>query len=246
MRRMVRTWRYLGWKHPVVALAAGALISLSIVLATLHLGLESKHFWYASGFWWYSAFAAVFIVAVAFVEANAPRRRPGLRSYAAAACFSALICLGGAYSVAEAVMDSGYRRTTPGGSAPKVFTADQRRPTAVFARGFDGVMHCVIGMFVYVRLRNARLTALALQRRQEKASESSRAEADARLESVSRRVDPRSLTQTLDDIERTYWVDPERAEARLDELTEFLRAAIPQTRARRLTQTASAALDSAE
>src|SRR3954463_9571490 len=152
----------------MVALAAGTLISVSIVLSTLHLSIERKHLWYAAGFWWYSAFAAVFIVAIAFVEANAPRRRPALRVYAAAAFVAAALCIAGAYALADVVLKPGYRRTPPGGASHPVFTADQRRPTAVFANGFDGVMHCVIGLFVYVRLRNARLTSLSLQRRQVK------------------------------------------------------------------------------
>jgi hypothetical protein len=229
-RAVVRAWRYLGWKHLVLALAAGTLISLSIVLSTLHLSIERKHLWYASGFWWYSAFAAVFIAAIAFVEANAPRRRPGLRAYGAAALVATILCIAGAYALAEVVMNSGYRRTTPGGASHPVFTPDQRRPTAVFANGFDGVMHCVIGLFVYARLRNARLTALSLQRRQVRAGEARRAEVSARIESISRRVDPASLGQSLDDIERTYAQDPRRAEARLDELIDFLRDAIPRTR----------------
>jgi hypothetical protein len=239
-------WRYLGWAHLAVALAAGTLISLSIVLSTLHLSLERKHLWYASGFWWYSIFAAVFILAIAFVEANAPRRRPGLRHYAAAACVAALLCIAGAYVVADVVVTTGVRRTTPGGASQPVFTAEQRRPTAVFANGFDGVMHCVIGLFVYVRLRNARLTTLSLQRRQVNASEASRAEVNARLASVSGRVDPVSLGQRLDDIERAYGQDPVRAEARLDELIENLRAAIPRTRRQPAMPAGDSAMQGAE
>ena len=229
-KALARTWRYLGWKHAVIVAAAGTLISLSVVLSTLQLNLERKHLWYVDGFRWYSVMALVFVVAVAFVEANAPRRRPPLRRYVLAAFAASVLCITGAYAVADIVMKPGYRRTTPGGSAPKIFTADQRRPTAVFAIGFEGVMHCVIGLFIYVRLRNARLNALALQRRQARAQEASRASVAAQWETMSRRVDPVLLTQTLDDIDRAYSIDPRHAEARLDELIEFLRAAIPQTR----------------
>ena len=228
MRALARTWRYLGWKHLVVAIAAGVLISLSVSLSTLQLNLFRKHLEFAHMIKWYSAFAAVFILAIAVVEANAPRRWPPLRSYIVAAVFAAAACVAGAYAFGDSLRMG--RRDVPGFPNPTNYLQQHARSSAIFSVAFEGVMHCIIGMFVYVRLRNARFAAQALARTQARANEAARAAASARLESVRHRIDPLSLTENLEDIERMYWTDPARADGRLDELIEFLRAAIPQTR----------------
>ena len=229
MKTLLRTWRYLSWKHIVVVIAAGVLISLSVSLSTLQLNLPRKHLEFANMIKWYSAFAAVFVLAIAIVEANAPRRRPLLRRYVLAAIASAVLCVAGAYALGDS-LKMPARRDVPGFPNPIQYSQANARSSAIFSVSFEGVIHCMIGMFVYVRLRNARLTARALQRTQEKAGEAGRAAASARLDLVRDRIDPASLTQSLEDIERMYWTDPAQAERRLDELIEFLRAAIPQVR----------------
>ena len=229
MKSPARTWRHLGWRHLAVAIAGGILIAISVSLSTLHLNLFRKHNEFLAAIWWYVPMAAVFVLAVVIVEANAPRRRPPLRSYIVAALIASTLCLVGAY-VAGPSLKMG-RRDVPGFPNPTMYAQKHARTSAIFAIGFEGVMHCVVGMFVYVRLRNSRFTALALNRRQARVNEAARAAADARLESVRHRVDPGFLVQALEDIERTYQGDPAGADARLDELIEFLRAAIPKTRA---------------
>ena len=51
---------------------------------------------------------------------------------------------------------------------------------------------------------------------------------DAQLRAVQARVDPQFFFDTLDAAERLYREDPSRAEAVLDALVEFLRAALPR------------------
>jgi hypothetical protein len=228
MRLLARTWRYFNRRHLVAAIAGGILISISVSLSTLQLNLFRKHNEFLNAIWWYVPMAAVFVLAVVIIEANAPRRRPPLRAYVLAAVIAATLCMAGAY-VAGPSLQLG-RRDVPGFPNPGNYQQVHARPTAIFSIGFEGVMHCVIGMFVYVRLRNARFTAMALGQTQRRATEAARAAAEARLDSVRDRVDPGTLTLTLEDIERLYWIDPSRADAQLDELIEFLRAAIPQTR----------------
>ena len=216
--------------HVAVAVAGGVLISMSVALSTLQLNLFRKHLEFLNALAWYVPIAAVFVLAVVIVEANAPRRRPGLRAYILGALVATSVCLAGAY-VHGPSLDMGGRRDVPGFNHPTRHFQIHARTTAIFSIAFEGVMHCVVGMFVYVRLRNSRFTAQALDRRQARSSEASRLAADARLESVRHRIDPTFLTQALEDIERTYAADPVGAESRLDELIEFLRAAIPKTRA---------------
>jgi len=215
----------------VVAVAGGVLIGMSVALATLHLSLFRKHTEFLNSIYWYIPIAAVFVLAVVVAEATAPRKRPPLRAYLVAALVAASVTLAGTY-VAGPSMKMG-RRDVPGFPNPTKNYSQQpyARTAAIFGIGFEGVLHCVIAMFVYVRLRNSRFTAQALDRRQARSNEAARLAADARLESVRHRVDPGFLTQALEDIERTYETDPAGAEARLDELIEFLRAAIPKTRA---------------
>jgi hypothetical protein len=231
LRTFARIWRHLGWRHVWVALAGGVLISMSVAFSTLHLSLFRKHTEFLGNIQWYVPIAAVFVLGVVIVEATAPRRRPRLRGYLIAALLAAAVSLAGTY-VAGPSLKMG-RRDVPGFPNPTKSYSQQpfARTSAIFGIGFEGVMHCAIALFVYVRLRESRFTAQALGRRQARASEAARIAADARLESVRHRIDPGFLTGALEDIERTYWTDPARAEARLDELIEFLRAAIPTARA---------------
>jgi len=223
-----RTWRYIGWKHAAAALAAGALISLSVTVSILHINFYFAPWRFVYQLPWYTAFAAVFVVAVCVVESNAPQQRPTLANYVRAAVAASLVCLAGIVSLSD-FMKMAPRRVVAIPVQPANYDA-YRKQTALFATGLDGVVHCVIGLFVYVRLRNARLTAQALQRAQVRASEAASEALGARLQAVRERIDPSSLTQALEDIERLYWVDVSRAEASLDELIEFLRAAIPRVR----------------
>ena len=228
MRFLARARRHFDRRHLAVAIAGGILISVSVSLSTLQLNLSRKPAELLAAAWWYVPMAATFVLAVVVVEANAPRRRPSLRAYVVAAIVAAALCMAGAY-VSGPSLKLG-RRDVPGFPNPTNYQQVHARSTAIFAIGFEGVMHCVVGLFVYVRLRNARFTALALGRAQKRATAAALAAASGRLESVRNRIDPGTLTQRLEDIERLYWTDPARAEEQLDELIEFLRAAIPQVR----------------
>ena len=54
----------------------------------------------------------------------------------------------------------------------------------------------------------------------------------SRLQAVQARIDPQLLFEMLDAVRRSYAVDPQRAERLLDELTSFLRSALPRLRDR--------------
>lgn len=229
MNALVRTWRHLDRKHLAVAIAGGIVISLSTALSTLQLNLFRKHSEVLYHIWWYVPMAATFVLAVVIVEANAPFKRPTYRAYVVAALVAATLCMAGAYVAGPSLKMTG-RRHVPGFENPNYYLPIHARTSAIFALGLEGVMHCALGMFLYVRLRNARFTAQALARTQRRANEAARAAANARLRSLHDRIDPATLAQALEDIERLYGTDPPRAEARLDELIEFLRAAISRVR----------------
>lgn len=231
MKALVRTWRHLDRKHVAVAIAGGIVISLSTALSTLHLNLFRKYSEVLYHSWWYVPMVATFVLAVVIVEANAPRKRPSFRAYVAAALVATTLCMAGAYVAGPSLKMTG-RRHVPGFEKPNYYLPIHARTSAIFALGFEGVMHCVLGMFVYVRLRNARFTAMALARTQKLASEAASVAASVRLASARDRIDPVALTRTLEDIERLYGTDPPRAEAQLDELIEVLRAAISLGRRR--------------
>jgi hypothetical protein len=228
---MARTWRALRWRHLVLALAVGALISASIGISNLWLNLFWKPWSILHGIRMQAIFAAVFIVAVVALEANVRRRRPTLGQYGLAGLVAAVICIAIAYTFASLLVTQPPRREVPGYPKPTHYATRVSTPSAVFADGFDGVAHCFIGLLVYVRLRNARLAQRSLLRAQLRSSEAARADLSARLESVRERVDPAWLTRSLEDIERTYAIDPRIAEVHLDALIDFLRAAIPEVRA---------------
>ena len=229
-RILVRTWRYLGWRHLVVALAAGALIAISVPLSSLWINFSRVPHGIVYLTRVYVIFAAFFILAVAVVEANAPRRRPTLRQYGAAGLLAAMLCLTTASVLATKFIRLPSRREIPGYVKAPPYLPQHVIPSALFAVGFDGVAHCLIGLFVYVRLRNARLAEAALHGTQLGASEARRASSSARLEAVRGRVDPEALTRSLEEIEQMYARDPARAESRLDELIGFLRSTIPEIR----------------
>jgi hypothetical protein len=116
------------------------------------------------------------------------------------------------------------------GIAEKGYNPQLRRTAAVFALGFDGILHYWLATFIYVRLRNSRLAAQALARAEIERTEANRHLLVSQLAAAHSVIDPEAVFRKLEDIERIYDDDSPRAEALLDELTAFLRAAIPQLR----------------
>jgi LytS/YehU family sensor histidine kinase len=116
------------------------------------------------------------------------------------------------------------------GITEKAYNPQHRKTAAVFALGFDGVLHCWLATFIYVRLRNSRLAAQALARAEMERSEANRKLLDSQLSTAHAVIDPEAVFEKLETIERIYDEDPARADALLDELIVFLRTAIPQLR----------------
>lgn len=230
MNEIRHAWAYLTWKHWCGAIAAGMLMAILIALEVLHLSF----FWtpwkivYHAPF--YVAFACVFVFSIGMAEASSTDARPSLWKYVASALAASLTSLALTWSFSDYVVQA-PRRVVPGDANTATRYMPRHKTTsAIFAVGFDGILHCWLATFIYVGLRNSRLAARALAQAQIQRSESKRLLVASQLEAAKAQIDPAFLSQTLRNIERTYEKDPSRGEILLDELIEYLRAAIPRLR----------------
>jgi LytS/YehU family sensor histidine kinase len=98
-------------------------------------------------------------------------------------------------------------------------------------------MDGALGILIYVWLRNARRASEALARAEIERSDAERKLVTSQVEAVEAEVDPGFVFSTLETIENTYDRDRAAADAMLDELIAFLRAAIPKVRGEREGET---------
>jgi hypothetical protein len=228
----VRTWRILTWKHWAWATALGASLAVLIPLQSLHLNFYYTPWKILYNTPLYVAFAWVFLLAIAWVEASVPRGRwPSLWRYFAAAVAASLICIGFAAWFSD-YYPMAPTRVISGGSADtrKIYSPQQKWKSIVFETGFDGVVYGWLAMFIYAGLRNSRRAARALADAEIGRSEAQRNLLAAQLVAAQAQVDPDFVIQTLENIERTYDEDPAGADRQLDDLIAFLRDAIPRLR----------------
>jgi hypothetical protein len=97
-------------------------------------------------------------------------------------------------------------------------------------------MNMLVGVIALVVVENLRERQRALERlaeRQERGRVVRQQLAYAQLQAIQARVDPQLLFDMLGTVKRYYEHDAARAEALLDELTAFLRAALPRLRSAR-------------
>ncbi len=222
----------LTWRRWACATALGVLLGVLVPLQNLHLSFYFTPWKIVYHTPFYVAFAWVFLLAVAAVEASVGRDEwPSLWRYASGAVAASLVCVGLAWSLSDHLRIAPTRIISGGSSlASKTVPEKYRTNIAVFQTGFDGVVHGWLAMFIYVTLRNARRAARALAEAEIARSEASRVLLAAQLEAAHAKVDPAAVFRALEDIELTYEDNPARAEALLDDLIAFLRAAIPRLR----------------
>jgi len=219
----------------LVAAGCAALVSILIPFQRFDVNFS----WTLQRFFgdlpFYFACAFFFLMAFAWADAIAPADRiPPLWHYAIGVIGAS------AMSVALAIGLADWRSIHLAGARPVVegrvvegppLTRDSRRFIVVQSLGLTAVLHGTLAVFMFVGVRNARLSAQAFA-----AAELARAEASRRL-MVSRAVaaeavlDPESVLATLREVELVYDVDPEGASARLDQLITRLRDSIPRVHA---------------
>jgi hypothetical protein len=87
-----------------------------------------------------------------------------------------------------------------------------------------------LAVFVYVRLRRARLTQAAFERAELERVTASRQVLKSQLAAMQAQVEPKFLFNTLSHVEALYERDTDSAGRVLDDLIAYLRAALPQLR----------------
>lgn len=128
---------------------------------------------------------------------------------------------------------------TAGAAAPLVLLADvpsmrlgivEATITAAWSALFDALLTAIFLVYQQggrIRSEEASRRLQQLQREQQTAR---RRVVEAQLQALQARVDPQMFFDVLDCVQRLYATDAARAEALLDELIVFLRAALPRLR----------------
>jgi hypothetical protein len=217
-RRML-TWRYWAW-----ATGLGVLVGALVPLETLHIDFDLTlwKFFYQTPI--YVAFAWVYLLAIAAVEAPIPPLQwPSLWRYFSGAAAASVLCIGLAWALWN-------RLPAAPGTVVAGGTTSLTMAIAMLQVCFDGIVHGWFATFVYVGLRNARRAARSLSEAEMARAEANRSLLASRLEAARTEVDPAVVLESLEAVERSYESDPERAEGLLDELIAFLRGAIPRLR----------------
>lgn len=227
-----RAWATLTWKHWAWATAIGLAVSVSIPLQKF----EVNTYW---ALWrvvfsapWIVLFAYVFLIAIVVAESSSPRLPwTSWWRYLAAVLMASAVCLALAAAFSDYIRMP-PREETRGRIAQKTGNIEVRQKLyAVLSVGLtDGVLHGWLATFIYVYLRNARLAARALGEAEIRRSEANRRLLASQLESTHAAIDPDEVLLKLESIQRTYETDAESADARMDQLIAFLRAAIPRLR----------------
>ena len=126
---------------------------------------------------------------------------------------------------------------TAGGAAPLMLLVDvpsirlgivESRTTGLWSSLFDALLMAIF--LVYQRSGQSRSEAASrrLQQLQREQQAARRRLVEAQLQAMQARVDPQMLFDVLDRAQGLYTTDAPRAEALLDELIVFLRAAVPR------------------
>jgi hypothetical protein len=102
---------------------------------------------------------------------------------------------------------------------------------SMHAYGFISALIMALLFFAHLQRSRAQENAAArLSAAQAAQRETRRRLVQARLQALQARIDPQLLFEMLDSVRRAYQQDETRAELLLDELVDFLRAALPRLR----------------
>ena len=230
-RRLRRAWQVLTWRHWAWATGVAVAIAASMPFQNL----DQNAYWIlqriAYHLPWFLFFAYVFLAAVAWTESDAgPRAFSGSRALVAA-LVAGTVCIVVSTSLSDLVARP--PRTVIEGRmvAPRpVQHPELKRRLPGVVLGLYGGLFGSLAMCVYVCLRNSRRAARALAEAEFARAESSRKLLVSNLKAANAELEPDLVHEWLASIESAYVTNPRVAEAQLDELIGFLRAAIPRTR----------------
>ena len=222
-----------GWRHLAIAAAAGAAWTVVRRIGMVANNVDG----FAADFWLYETLfnvLAAWTVAAALVlaETRAPSPRgPANAEYAGAVLLAALVFA----AIAVFVLPP-WPAPTANTEAGARYVAMVLRngwsdhPVFVLLNCLRTFMFASFAAGLYVWLRRSRTAELALEAARLARTDAERRLAEAQLLAAHGSVEPDAVLRRLDAIESAFARDPQRADAMLDDLIQFLRAAVPRLR----------------
>lgn len=233
--RLARAWRVLTWRHWAWATGIPVLVAVSFPFQHFDTNWYWAHWQALFHLPWFLLIAYLFLAAIAWAESSvADPPGPSAWHYIAAAGVASVVCVAIA-GVTYELKPEAPRQVIAGQTLPKRTYANPEvrtrwlRISAMYGAAMP-ILHGWLATFIYISLRRQRRAARALTDAQMGRSEAQRSLLAAQLLAAHAQVDPAFVLERLETIERTYEADPAGADAQLDELIAFLRAAIPRLR----------------
>ena len=237
----ILTWRHFAWIF-VIVVAWNLSERVGMTYNTVDDGttLESMVRDVTLGL----AFACVYLAAIVIVEA-ASDGRPGMARYVLGVVAAGLVTMTLAYtgfvppepvvsmparSDVETLAQFEKRRSFVFQRAEALASGRLSAPRERLRLSARAVALFTLVSFAYVWLRRSREARQWLEEAELARSEAQRKLLAERLSSAQAAVDPSGILERLTEIEQAYERDPPRAAAMMDELTRFLRQAIPGLR----------------
>jgi len=106
----------------------------------------------------------------------------------------------------------------------------ESRTTGVLSSLFNALLTATFFVYQHAGQEKSEEASRQLQQLQREQRAARRRLVEAQLQAMQARVDPQMFFDVLDRVQRLYATDPPHAEALLDELAVFLRAALPRLR----------------
>jgi hypothetical protein len=213
VRRILHAWRALALREHLAAFGCGAVIILVGLSEGTWALISITPPMLVSYMLVYGVFGVFFRLGLAAADAVGTHRwRPYI-----------LGCLGAAVACAAVAY---VLRATPLG---EILGLPPLEPVAsAYAAFFSPLVFGLLVTLAYVRFRDHHRAAHALREAQRAAMEARRKAAELDMHAADEALDPVHVVRTLREIESLYEADARAAGARLDALTDELRAAIPR------------------
>ena len=229
---VVRAWRSLDRKHWLVAAGCGVLVGAVQPLVHFEISLYWAHwrvlfdtpYWIAAG--------CLYLWTIALADASVPAERvPSMGRYAAWLAAAGAVCVAAALAIGPHVPWP-PNQVIAGRTFKGTFhTPKGKRTHAVVARyALPSIIHGTLGSFMFIMVRNSRRAARALAEAEIERSEAARRLLQSSIDAARGQVDPDTMLRSLEEIERTYDLDPALADRMMDTLIETLRDAMPRLR----------------
>lgn len=232
VRRVVTAWRALTWARLGWTLSTGAIIGvLFIVISSTQRitallrgesSVEQTLLECAVAISVSVLTAVIFLLGVSVAEAGDHGQRRGWSRYVIAT----LVCVGASTLLVHVISPH-----VPVAAVIGWYTLELQHQTSIDAFAFANILMLGgLAMVVYVRLTRVRRSEAAFARAQIARATTGRQVLAAQLAAMQAQVEPKFLFNTLDLVESLYVRDVHRADRVLDDLIDFLRAAMPQLR----------------